>query len=140
MLLSEPLAINFHIPATDPLGREKVFGKLRFLPSSVEVSWRLEGNVFTGGKSPLSVISLPYSEIEHVELVKRWFRYRSLVFRVSDPQLVADMPGVEMGKMTLEIDKRSGEEAKKLDSLIDYQKSIFILDAHEARLENMKLS
>ena len=138
ILDSDPLAIHFHIPATDPLGRETIFGKLRFFPDRVELSWRLKGNVFRGGKGEMEVINLPYGEIEQVELVKRWFKIRTLVLRVSDASLVEAIPGVQMGKMSLEIDDQSRKEVKKLEPLIDYQKSVFILDAQDERLRNMR--
>ena len=137
MLLTDPVHINFHIPATDPLGREHTIGKLRFLPDHVELSWRMKGNVFSGGKTEMEKIDLPYSEIEQVELVKKWFKIRRLIFRVSDPKLLEGMVAADMGKVTMEIDERSREEAKKLTSLIDFQRSAFILDAHEERLKSM---
>ena len=42
-----------------------------------------------------------------------------------------------MGKMTLIIDERSREEAKKLASLIDFKRSVFLVDQQTKRLENM---
>lgn len=138
LLASDPLAIHFRIPATDPLGREEVLGKLRFFPDEIELSWRLKGNVFRGGKGEMEVITFPYGEVELVEFVKRWWKIRALVLRVSNPRLVEAIPGVEMGKMTLEIDDRSREEVKKLEPLIDYQKSVFILDAQDRRIRELR--
>lgn len=138
MMLTDPVNITFECPPVDPLGREHVIGKLRFLPDEVELSWRLKGNVFTGGKGEMSTIVLPYGEIEHVDLIKRWWRIRKLVFRVSDPRLLGDIPVSEMGKLEMEIDDRSREEAKKLESLIDFKRSIFLLDAQEERLRAMR--
>ena len=138
MLSIDPVHIQFAIPARDPLGREEVLGKLRFLPGHLEINWRLKGSVFTGGKGELETIAVPYGQIEHVDLVKRWWRIRALVLRISDPTLVKEIPGVEMGKMTLEIDRRSRQEARKLESLIDFQRSIFLLDEHEQRLAAMR--
>jgi hypothetical protein len=43
-----------------------------------------------------------------------------------------------MGKMVLDIDDRSREEAKKLIGLIDFKRSMFILDDHENRLKAMR--
>ena len=137
-MLTEPVHISFHIPATDPLGREHLMGKLRFLPDHVELSWRMKGNVFSGGKGEMQIIDLPYGEIEHVELVKKWFKIRRIIFRVSDPKLIGDIPASEMGKLTMEIDERSREEAKKLHGLIDFKRSIFLLDAQEERLKAMR--
>lgn len=138
MISIEPVNIHFSIPATDPLGRQAVLGKLRFLPDRVALSWRLKGNVFRGGKSEMVTVDLPYGEIDHVELVKKWFRIRQMILRIADPELVRDIPGVDMGKMVLEIDDRSRQEAKKLSSLIDFKRSIFILDEHENRLKSMR--
>lgn len=140
MLEVDPISIQFEIPATDHLGKNHVEGKLRFLPDRVDLSWRVRGNVFRGGNAEVETIPLPYSEIEHVEIRKRWWRIRDIVLRISDPSLVEEIPGVEMGKMILQIDKRSREEAKKLTSLIDYKRSIFILDAQTEHLENLKNS
>ena len=134
MLEHDPVHIHFSIPATDPLGREEVVGKLRFFPKHVEIGWRLQGNVFTGGKGELSLIEVPYPEIEHVELDRKWFRFRHLVLRISDPTLVKDIPGVTMGKMTLLIDARSRHEAKKLRPLIDFNRSVFLLDEFDKKL------
>lgn len=138
MILTEPVYINFHCPAIDPLGRENLIGKLRFLSDHVELSWRMKGNVFTGGKSEMETIDLPYSEIDHVELVKKWWKIRKLIFRVSNPKLLGDIPMSDMGKLEMEIDKRSRQEAKKLTSLIDFQRSVFLLDEQDKRLTAMR--
>jgi hypothetical protein len=134
---NEPLSIQFFIPAKDPLGREEVRGKLRFLPERVDLHWRVKGNVFRGSESEMSTVPLPYGEIESVELVKRWWRLRRIVLRVSDPALVAAIPGVDMGKMELEIDERSRAEAVKLVPLIDFRRSIFLLDEQTKRLRGL---
>ena len=96
MIPFDPVHIHFHIPATDPLGKEEVLGKLRFLAEHIEIDWQLKGSLFTGGKGELQTITVPYTEVEHVELVKRWFKIRRLVFRIATPALVKDIPGVEL--------------------------------------------
>lgn len=140
MILTEPIHINFNCPAIDPLGREHLIGKLRFLPEHVELSWRMKGNVFTGGRSEMNSIDLPYREVEHVELVKKWWKIRQLIFRVSDPKLLKEIPLAEMGKLVMEIDDRSRQEVQKLSSLIDFKRSIFLLDEQDKRLEAMRES
>lgn len=137
MFTIDPVHIQFRIPARDPLGREEVLGKIRFLTGHVEINWRLKGNVFVGGKGEMRSIEIPYTEIEHVELVKKWWRLRRLVLRISDPALVKEIPGVELGKMNLEIDARSREEAMKLGGIIDFKRSVFLLDEQEKRLAAM---
>ncbi len=138
MMLTDPVNINFHCPPIDPLGKDEVIGKLRFLPDHVDLSWRMKGNVFTGGKSEMITIDLPYGEIEHVELVKKWWKIRKLIFRVSNPKLLGEIPVANMGKIIMEIDDRSRQEAEKLESLIDFKRSIFLLDAQEERLKSMR--
>lgn len=135
MIESEPISLWFFIPATDPLGREEVHGKLRFLADHVELHWRVKGNVFRSGEDAMARIDLPYGEVEHVELVKRWWRVRSITLRIGNPALVAAIPGVAMGKMELHIDDRSRQEVAKLSSLIDFRRSIFLLDEQTRRLQ-----
>ena len=134
----DPVSINFTIPAADHLGKNEVVGKVRFLPEHVELSWRLKGNVFRGGKGDMTTVELLYCEIDEVEVVKGWFSIKGLTLFVGDPQKVKDMPGIEMGKVEMTIDKRSKQEAKKLGSLIDFKKSEFILDSQEKRLRAMR--
>jgi hypothetical protein len=137
MLTNEPISIQFIIPATDHLGKNEVEGKIRFLSDNVELDWRLKGNVFRGGQQEVETITLDYGEIEHVELKKRWWKLSQIILRISTPALVESIPGVEMGKMTLEIDARSRKEAKKLGSLIDFKRSIFLVEQQTKRLEAM---
>jgi hypothetical protein len=135
MIDTEPVSLWFFLPATDPLGREEVHGKLRFLPEHVELHWRLKGNVFrNGAEEGMTRIDLPYGEIEHVDLVKRFWKLRRIILRIGDPSLVAAIPGVTMGKMELHIDDRSRQEAAKLSSFIDFRRSIFLLDEQTKRL------
>jgi len=56
----DPVNIYFTIPATDPLGKNTVIGKIRFLSDHVELSWRMQGSVFRGGKGEMITIDLPY--------------------------------------------------------------------------------
>lgn len=140
MLDTDPISIQFEIPATDHLGRDHVEGKVRFKADEVDIDWRVKGNVFRGGNAEVQTISMPYSQIEHVELRKKWWKIRDIILRIADPALVAKIPGVEMGKMVLNIDKRSRKEAEKLESLIDFKRSIFILDEQTKRLDRLKES
>ena len=79
LLNKEAIAVN-----QDPLGRQEVRGKLRFLPELVELHWQVKGNVFRGGAGGMETVELPYRQIESVEVVKRWWRMRQLVLRVDD--------------------------------------------------------
>jgi len=121
MLDSDPISIQFEIPATDHLGKDHVEGKVRFEHDSIILTWRLRGNVFRGGNA-------------------KWWKIKDIVLRITDPSLVEAIPGVEMGKMVLLIDSRSREEATKLESHIDYKRSIFRLDESNKRIDDLKNS
>lgn len=135
MLDSEYLSIWFSIPAPDPLGRDEVMGKLRFMPEVIELHWRLKGNVFRQSESAMQTITLPYQEIEAVELHKKWWKLRSITLRIGNPSLIAAIPAAEMGKITMDIDERSALDAKKLTTMIDFRRSIFLLDESTSRLK-----
>ena len=137
MIETEPISLWFSLPAVDPLGREAIEGKLRFLPKFVELHWKLKGNVFRDDDQAMARIELPYGEIEQVELVKRWWKIRSIVLRIGNPSLVGDIPGVAMGKLELQLDERSLQEVKKLSSLIDFRRSIFLLDEQTKQLTGL---
>ena len=136
--LDQPINLEFVIPAADPLGREEVAGKLRFLPQGCELHWALTANVFRGGKGEHQVIHLPYNEIDEVELQKKWLRPTKISFHVSNPELIKDIPGVVMGNLTFEIEKRSKEDLERLKSFIDFKQSLFLFEQNDAYLKEMK--
>ena len=135
--LSSPINLDFILPAMDPLGREQVEGKLRFLPDRCELHWALSANVFRGGKGEHAVIVLPYGEIQEVALQRRWLRATRMSFRVNNPVLVREVPGIVMGHMTFEIDKRSQVEVKRLQAYIDFKRSLFLFQQTDAYLQDL---
>ena len=136
--LYQPINLEFMIPATDPLGREQVEGKLRFLPRRCELHWALSSNVFRGGKGEHQVIEIPYGQIDEVELIKKWFRPTKISFHVSNPELVKDIPGVVMGNLSFEIEKRSLKDLERLKSFIDFKQSLFLFEQNDAYLDEIK--
>ncbi|MEM9080731.1 MAG: hypothetical protein AAGC74_08590 [Verrucomicrobiota bacterium] len=137
MLGYDPINIHFSIPPRDHLGREEVDGHLRFHADHIDLHWRVKGNVFTG-RNEMELIEIPYSAVERVEFKKRWFLPPILTLRLEDPSLTAAIPGVDAGKMILRIDPQSKEDVKKLDNLIDFRRSMFLLDETNKRLQNLK--
>lgn len=138
MLGSEPINLHFHIPPSDHLGREEVQGQLRFHADHIDLHWRLKGNVFTGGPGDMSLIEIPYPAVAEVTMTRRWFRPAQLILRLEDPELVAAVPGIEVGRMMLTIDPQSKDAVKKVHDLIDYRRSLFILDETTKRLDEMR--
>lgn len=138
MLGSDPINLHFSIPATDHLGREEVQGQLRFHADHIDLHWRLKGNVFTGGPGDMKLIEIPYPAVAEVTMKRRWFRPAELILRLENPELVSEIPGIEVGRMTLLIDPKSKEEVQKVHNLIDYRRSSFLLDETNERLESMR--
>ncbi len=136
--LDHAINLSFRIEATDPLGREEVIGKLRFLPEICELHWRLSSNVFRGGKGTHQIINIPYSDIGGVDLQKRWLRPSKISLHINNPTLVKDIPNVEMGRLTFTVDKKSTEELNRLKSYIDFKQSIFIFQQADDRLDQLK--
>lgn len=136
--LDEAISLAFTIPATDPLGREEVIGKLRFLPKTVELHWSLGDNVFRGGKGEHHVLEIPYKEIDDVELEKKWLRASKISFHVGNPALIKDVPSVVMGNLTFEIDKKSAKDLERLKSYIDFKQSLFLFEQTDSYLQELK--
>ena len=136
--LDRPINLSFKIAATDPLGREEVLGKLCFLPKLCELHWQLSANVFRGGKGQLQVTELPYSAIGEVYLKKRWLRPSLLTLQFNDPALLQDIPNVDMGKLTFEVDKESSQDLNKLKGYIDFKQSIFLFEQANAHLDELR--
>ncbi len=136
--LDQPINLEFTIPASDPLGREQVEGKLRFQPEGCELHWALSANVFRGGKGEHQIVKLPYGEIDEVNLVKKWLRPTRISFHVSNPELIKEIPGVVMGNLTFEIEKRSTKDLERLRDYIDFKQSLFLFEKNDAYLKGLK--
>jgi len=135
--LDKAINLSFRIPAKDPLGREEVLGKLRFLPKTCELHWQNTGNVFRGGKGEMQVITIPYGEIQEVELKKKFLRPAIFSCLISDPSLIKDIPGVDMGNLSFEIDKKSAKELDRLQGYIDYKQSTFLFEMNDSYLNEI---
>ena len=138
MLDSEPINLHFTIPATDHLGREEVQGQLRFHAQHIDLHWRLKGNVFTGGPGDMTLIEIPYKVVAEVKLNRRWFRPTELIMRLEDPTLVKDIPGVEVGRLALQVQAEGKDAIKQVQNLIDFRRSLFLIDSTNKRLEAMR--
>lgn len=138
MFGSEPINLHFSIAPTDHLGREEVQGQLRFHEEHIDLHWRMKGNVFTGGPGDMKLVEIPYSSVIEVTMKRKWFKPAELTLRLEDPALVSDIPGIEVGRMVLQIDPKSKKAVSKVHELIDYRRSAFLLDETNKRLEAMR--
>jgi len=117
----EPIAIYFEIPATDPMGREHVEGKLRGLDDEVVLHWKIRDRTFNREPNPMHEIHLEYHEVEDVEFHKKFWGKRFIDFKVGDPKKLEGMPGIHIGKATLHVTKKSKDDAERLAKFLDYK-------------------
>ncbi len=124
MFIVDDSAINFEIPARDSLGKEAVQGKLRGTQERVFFHWRLKDRTFRRSAEDMKTVEIPYTDVESVEFKAVFgFIKPRLIFRVADPRLLAEVPGVAVGEAELLLDKRSKALAKKFIKLVEFKKA-----------------
>ena len=134
----EPISIPFDIPATDPMGKEHVEGKIRGEDDRVLLHWKIRERTFTKGTHKLHEIDLAYHEIHEVSFEKKfWSRKCELHFRVLDPVVLEGMPGVHVGRCVFEIEKEARRDAERLAKFLEYKVSEYRREQSEARLSSL---
>ena len=137
-MITDELSIDFKNPATDSLGYEGVQGKLRCTRDQVELQFDQDDRAFR--EIPVEVREIPYSQIESVEYISRWFRPKLLILKTKSPEFLDGFPGGEVGKVTLRVCNQSRKDASRLTSLLDYQQSEAYLQESAARFEDARAS
>jgi hypothetical protein len=132
MFIVDDSALNFEIPARDSLGREAVIGKLSGTQEEVLFTWRLKDRTFRKAEGDMKTVRIPYRQVESVAFKATFgFINPRLILLVSDPHLIEEVPGTDVGKATLMLEKRSKTAAKKFLKLVDFKKSE--AEANQAR-------
>jgi hypothetical protein len=135
MLILDEIALNFEIPARDSLGREAVIGKLSGAPEALKLTWRLKDRTFRKAEGDMKTIEIPYVKVSRV-----WFKAvfgfmnPRLILEISDPHLLESVPGTDVGKATLQLDKNSKANAQKFIKLVEFRKT-----EEETKLSRMRL-
>ncbi len=132
MFIVDESALNFEIPARDSLGREAVIGKLSGTQEEVLFTWRLKDRTFRKAEGDMKTVRIPYRQVESVTFKATFgFINPRLILLVADPHLIEEVPGTDIGKATLMLEKRSKAAAKKFLKLVDFKKSE--AEANQAR-------
>ena len=135
-MITDELSIDFKNPAADALGYEGVQGKLRCQRDEVELQFDQDDRAFR--KIPVVVRQIPYSEVESVEYIDRWFRPKLLIFKTRSPEYLDGFPGGEVGKVTLNVCRQSRKDAARLASLLEFKQSEAFLQESDARLADAR--
>ena len=135
-MITDELSIDFKNPAADALGYEGVQGKLRCQRDEVELQFDQDDRAFR--KIPVEVRPIPYSQVESVEYIDRWFRPKLLIFKTKSPEYLDGFPGGEVGKITLNVCRQSRKNAARLASLLEFKQSEAFLEESNARLADAR--
>jgi hypothetical protein len=135
-MITDELSIDFKNPATDALGYEGVQGKLRCQRNEVELQFDQDDRAFR--KIPVEVRQIPYSQVESVEYIDRWFRPKLLIFKTKSPEHLDGFPGGEVGKVTLNVCRHSRKDAARLASVLEFKQSEAFLEESNARLDEAR--
>ena len=135
-MITDELSIDFKNLAADAMGYEGVQGKLRCQHDEVELQFDQDDRAFR--KIPVVVREIPYSQVESVEYIDRWFRPKLLIFKTKSPEYLDGFPGGEVGKVTLNICRQSRKDAARLASLLDFKQSEAFLEESNARLNDAR--
>lgn len=134
----EELALYFENPATDAMGHDHVFGKIRALHDRVLFHWQLKERTFNAADAQLRTIEMTYRDVEDAALESRFFLRKDLVLRVRDPRVIAAVPGADLGKITLQLTRESKADAEKFVRRIAFRKSEYEADEIAERLDAMR--
>lgn len=138
MFIVDDSAIYFEIPARDPLGKEAVQGKLRGTQERVFFHWRMKDRTFRRSAEDMKTVEIPYAAVESVEYkATLGFMNPRLIFHVTDPKYLSEVPGVDVGRAELRLDKRSKSLAKKFMKLVEYKKAEEEAAISRRRLNNL---
>ncbi|MGJ8632936.1 MAG: hypothetical protein ACSHX7_03380 [Luteolibacter sp.] len=136
--MDDEISFIFNIPATDPLGKLAVTGKFRAMEEQVILHWKMKDRTFTRASNEMRTIEMTYNDVEEATVTGRWwFSAKMLVVQIKDPRLVEEVPGVSMGKLELELPKKSVESAKKFVAMLDYRMSEAELKKRQERLSDL---
>ena len=138
-MVTDQLAIYFEIPARDSMGHLHVSGKLRALDDEILLHWKIRDRTFKKAGAEMQTINIGYADIEHVELVSRFLFNKDLVLKVHDPRRLNELPGSDMGKVILQITKKSKADAAKFIKQIEFKMSEIDLERSLERLQRAGL-
>lgn len=132
----DEISVSFENPATDPLGNDHVAGKLYCGRDAVELQFKLKDRAFR--KTESTTVRFLYSEVEQVQLVRRWFRPRILIFRTRCPEKLDGFPGFQVGRAELQVIPASVKEAGKVADFIRFKQSEAFVAESEERLNRLR--
>ena len=139
-MLGEQSGLTFAIPATDPLGKNGVQGKLFADDSRLLFYWKLEERTFRRAAEEMQTIEIPWEEVEKITLhTTLGFLKPRLQLRIKDPRPLKDVPGIGVGQAELFLTGKGAKSAaKKFLKLVEFQRSNAEVNRRDARLSELE--
>ncbi|NNE93533.1 MAG: hypothetical protein HKN23_17945 [Verrucomicrobiales bacterium] len=135
-MIFDTISVYFENPATDALGYEHVEGKLYCGRDAAELHFKEKDRAFR--KTDPITVEFDYSEIEKVEFQSGWFRPKILSVCTRCPEKLKDFPGADVGKVELQVSRKSVSDARKVAAFIEYKHSeVYLMDSN-SRLEEKR--
>jgi hypothetical protein len=132
----DELSVYFDNPARDSMGYQHVEGFLRCGRNLVELHFKERDRAFR--KSEPQVATFDYGEIDRVEYLSGWFKPKILILRTRSPEKLKDFPGADVGRVELQVIKKSREDAEKAQAFLDYKQSEAYLRESANRLDEAR--
>ncbi len=139
-MITDATALSFEIPARDALGREHVEGKLVAAAEALQFYWRFRDRTFKRTGDEMQVIAIDYTNVESVLLktTLRWFKPR-LIFKLTDPRPLAEVPGTQVGAATLWLPSREARsEARAFLKMVEFRRSDALANASINRMSELQ--
>ena len=139
-MMTDSIALSFEIPARDALGRQHVEGKLVAAEEALQFYWRFRDRTFKRLGDDMKLIAIDYTNVESVVLktTLRWFKPR-LLFKLTDPRPLGEVPGTQVGAATLMLTSReAGLEARAFLKMVEYRQSDAVANARIRRMSELQ--
>lgn len=142
VILDDQSAVYFEIPATDPLGRMHVTGKLLAAPDKLALYWRLKENAFRRDEAEMQLIPIDYLNIESIQFRATLGLWKPrLLLKIADPAPMAGLPGAAVGGILLHLTGRTAKaDARSFMKMVDYRKSEADANARINRISDLTSS
>lgn len=120
------LCVPFHQETMAGFGR--VVGSVSATKELVRIEYRLTDNLFQGIKTQLKSVDVPVNQITSFKLKHGVFS-STLSLSVTSARLLGDLPGSEVGRVALEIDRPDRELAKRLLQLTGFSQDSVVAES-----------
>lgn len=119
--MRDEISIFFKNPATDPLGKLAVEGKLLCTEENVVLRYKQLDRAFK--KNEPEKIEFSYAEIESMTYRSKFLGPKILTVCTRGTDKLKSVPGAEVAQIELHVLKESRDEAERIADYVEYRQS-----------------